>query len=148
MWHFVKNMLNKLSFRIKGNSTQIRFNFWSGLTTDIDRDTRTCTILILVWGWIWGSSGSPRIKIIVVCQVRVTCMYRGLSIKTNKRKNAARREDREHICFAFISACVVSKNPKPTKLSPIADDAITWSGIRGLVPLVYICGLNSIVHGS
>ena len=45
-------------------------------------------------------------------------------------------------CLAFALACVVSKNPKTPKLSPMADDAITQGGIEGLGSLVYICGFN------
>ena len=52
-------------------------------------------------------------------------------------------EDRERICFAFISACVVGKNPKTPKLSPMADDTMTRGGIGGLGSLVYICVLIS-----
>ena len=48
-------------------------------------------------------------------------------------------EDCERTCFAFIFTCVVVKNPKTPKLSPMADDAITRSGIGGLVSLC-ICG--------
>ena len=33
---------------------------------------------------------------------------------------------------------VVGKNLKTPKLSPMADDAITWGGIGSLVSLVYI----------
>ena len=36
--------------------------------------------------------------------------------------------------------CVVGKNPKTSKLSPMADDTITGVGIGSLVSLVYICG--------
>ena len=49
-------------------------------------------------------------------------------------------EDRERICFAFDFACVVGKNPKPPKLSSMADDAITRGSIGSLVSLMYICG--------
>ena len=52
------------------------------------------------------------------------------------------REDREHVCFAFIFVCVVSKKLKTLKLSPMAEDAITWGGIGGLGSLVYICGCS------
>ena len=49
-------------------------------------------------------------------------------------------EDCERICFLFVFACVVNKNPKTPKLSPMAGDAITRGGIGGLGSLVYICG--------
>ena len=45
-------------------------------------------------------------------------------------------EDRGCICFA----CVVGKKPKTPNLSPMADDAITRGGIRGLGSPLYICG--------
>ena len=48
-------------------------------------------------------------------------------------------EDCKRICFAFAFACVVGKNPKTPKLSPMADYAITRGGIGSLVSLVYIC---------
>ena len=38
-----------------------------------------------------------------------------------------------------VCVCVDGKNPKPPELSPMADNAITQLGIRGLVSLVYIC---------
>ena len=52
------------------------------------------------------------------------------------------REDREHICLAFIFGCVVGKSPKTPKLSPTADDAITRGGIGGLGSPVYVCTLK------
>ena len=53
------------------------------------------------------------------------------------------REDRERICFVFAFACVVGKNPKTAKLSPMADDAITRGGVGSLVSPLYICGSNA-----
>ena len=47
----------------------------------------------------------------------------------------------ERICFAFVFACMVGKNPKTPKLSPMADNAITPGGIGCLGSLVYICGM-------
>ena len=41
-------------------------------------------------------------------------------------------EDHEHIYFAFVFACVVSKHPKTPKMSAMADDPITQGGIGGL----------------
>ena len=67
-------------------------------------------------------------------------MYCTQSMKSNKRKIA--REDCERICLSFIFACVVGKNPKTPKLSPMTDNAITRGGIGGLESLVYICGDN------
>ena len=43
---------------------------------------------------------------------------------------------------APVFACVVGKNPQTPKLSPMADDTITWGSIGGLGSLVYICGLS------
>ena len=73
----------------------------------------------------------------------VTCMYCGMNMETNAYKTCAAREDREHICFAFACACVVSKNLKTLELSSIADNAITVGGIGCLGSLVYICECNS-----
>ena len=55
-------------------------------------------------------------------------------------KCCAVREDRESISVEVASACVVGKNKKTPKLSPMADDAIKRGGIGCLVSLVYICG--------
>ena len=84
------------------------------------RDTRTCAILILAWGSIWGSSGVSHNQInhgsSGAC---VTLMYCGLSVKNKQaQKCGTVREDHERICFAFIFACVVGKNPKTPKSSP------------------------------
>ena len=54
------------------------------------------------------------------------------------------RKDREHICFAVAFTCVVSKNPKTPKFSPMADNAITLGGIGSLVSLLYICDAISL----
>ena len=40
----------------------------------------------------------------------VTCIYCGLSMNINMSKVQTVREDRGHICFAFVFACVVGKN--------------------------------------
>ena len=53
------------------------------------------------------------------------------------------REDCEHICFAIIFACVVGKNPKTPKLSPVADNAIARGGI-GLGSLLNICASSTV----
>ena len=55
-------------------------------------------------------------------------------------KCCSARKDCERIYYAFAFACVVGKNPKTPKLSPMAEDAITQGGIGSLVSLVYICG--------
>ena len=47
------------------------------------------------------------------------------------------RKDRGRICFA----CVVGKNRDTPNLSPLADDAITQGGIRGLGSPLYITHL-------
>ena len=57
---------------------------------------------------------------------------------TNTRETT--RKDRERICCAFAFVCVIGKNLKTPKLSPMADDAITRGGIGGLGSLVYIYG--------
>ena len=38
-------------------------------------------------------------------------------------------EDGERIDFAFVVVCMVGKNPKTPKLSPMTDYAITRGGI-------------------
>ena len=53
------------------------------------------------------------------------------------------REDRGHICFELICTCVVGKNPKTPNLNPMADDAVTWGGIRDLGTPLYSCGWHS-----
>ena len=57
-------------------------------------------------------------------------------------KRCTARDDRGRICFAFTFACVVDKNPKTPKLSPIADDTITRGNIGSPVSLVYSCGIT------
>ena len=47
-------------------------------------------------------------------------------------QNTTQCKDLECICFACIFACVVGKNLKTSKLSPMADDATTQGGIGGL----------------
>ena len=47
----------------------------------------------------------------------------GMSVKTNTCKIA--QEDSECFCFAHDFVCVVGKNPKTPKLSPMVEDAIT-----------------------
>ena len=49
-------------------------------------------------------------------------------------------EDRERILFAFVSTCVVGKNPNTPNWSSMADDAITQSGIGVLGSPFYNCG--------
>ena len=53
---------------------------------------------------------------------------------------------KDHGCigFAFAFECVIAKNLKTPKLSPMADSAITRGGIGGLGSLVYICVQNSV----
>ena len=51
-------------------------------------------------------------------------------------------DDSEPVGFAFVFACVVGKNPKTPKLSPMADDAITRGGIGSLGYLMYICAVH------
>ena len=73
----------------------------------------------------------PVIKIIVVRQVHVlppcTAVW---TWRQTCVKPCAANENREHICFAFVFACVVSKNPKTPILSSMADNAITRGGIQ------------------
>ena len=46
------------------------------------------------------------------------------------------------ICIAFVSSCVVGKNPKDPNLSPMADDAITRGNVGGLGIAGYIYGYS------
>ena len=46
--------------------------------------------------------------------------------------------------FSASSACIVGKNPKTPKMSPLADDAIKQGGIGRLGSLVYICDLHTV----
>ena len=62
--------------------------------------------------------------------------------KTGVKRSMA-CEDRGRIGFAFVFACMVGKNQKTPKLSPMADDAITQKGKGGLGSLVYVCGGNA-----
>ena len=82
----------------------------------------------------WGLRGLPVIKITVDRQVRV-CLH----VMQSERKNAARHAN---IVNAFVvrlfCVCDGQKFEDP-KLRPMADDAITQSGIGGLGSLVYIC---------
>ena len=41
------------------------------------------------------------------------------------------------LCICFCMCC--QQKPKTPNLSPMADDAITWGGIRGLGSPLYIC---------
>ena len=70
----------------------------------------------------------------------VTCIYCDLSVKIHTCKRCTVREDRGRICFAFVFACVVGKNPKTPNLSPMADNAITRGGIQCLGSPLYIYG--------
>ena len=84
----------------------------------------------------------PVIKIIVDRQVRkIIACTEGLAWKQSHAKSRTAREDRKRIfCFAFSFTCVVRKNPKTPKMSPMADDAITRGGKGSLVSPLYICG--------
>ena len=86
----------------------------------------------------------------MVHQVCVTCMYRGLSVKTNKRKNTAQHTKIESafVLRLFLRVCTGRQNPKTPKLIPIADDAITQGGIGGLVSMVSICGIFTLLLPS
>ena len=74
------------------------------------------------------------IKIAVIREVRMSLYTRSLYLLQSERENRTRvkrcmaRENRERIGLSLFFACVVGKNPKtppPSKLSPVADDAIT-----------------------
>ena len=48
------------------------------------------------------------------------------------------RKDCGRVGFC-VGAFMAGKHLKTPKLSPVADNAITWGGIRGLGSLMYIC---------
>ena len=85
----------------------------------------------------------PEIKITVVrqvCMSPASMIYCCLSVKINTRKtpHGAQRSWKHLYCICF---CICGgKNPKTPNLSPMADDAITRSGIGGLGSPVYIYG--------
>ena len=91
-----------------------------------------------------GVFGFYLVPVIKMTTVRQVHMSRHLPRSECEDKTHVKccmaRKDRERIGFAFVFVCVVGKNPKTPKLSPIADDAITRGGIGGLGSLVYICG--------
>ena len=75
----------------------------------------------------------------------VICIYCSLSVRTNTCKTphgAQERSDHGRICFGFVFACVVGKNPKTANLSPMADDAITRGSVQVLGSPLHICGEN------
>ena len=77
------------------------------------------------------------LRVFSVIEIIAVCMCCGLSLKTDTRKTD---EDHDCICFALSLWCVVGKNPKTPKLSPVADYmyAITRGDIGGLESLVYM----------
>ena len=81
--------------------------------------------------------------------VYVTCIFCGHSEREDKHVLKCHKvcENWGHICFAFVFACVVSKNPNTPNLSPIADDTITRTGqyTRFGISLVYLW-LGPTVH--
>ena len=57
-------------------------------------------------------------------------------------KRCTARKDRRQILFVFVSMRVVGQNVNTPNSSPMADNAITQGGIRGLGSPLYICGHN------
>ena len=82
----------------------------------------------------------PLIKITAVRQV---CMSLHLLQSEHEDKTSVQcrmmPNNHGHILFSFV----VRKNLKTSKLSPMADNAITRGCIGGLRSLVYICGATS-----
>ena len=76
-------------------------------------------------------------KITVICQV---CMHCGLRVKTKMRKCHMAHKDCGRILFAFVSKCVVGKEPNTPNWSLMADDAITRCGIGVLGSQILYCG--------
>ena len=85
---------------------------------------------------IWGLWIFPVIEITVVRRVRMSptssCSL-NMKINTSKTLHGVRRS----WTHLFLR---VGKNWKTPNLIPLADDAVTWGGIRGLGSPVYICG--------
>ena len=71
-----------------------------------------------------------------------------LHLLRSEREDAIRvkrhmaHKDQGRIVFAFDFVCMVSRNPKTNKLSPMADNIIKRGGLGGLGSLVYICGVK------
>ena len=82
--------------------------------------------------------GDPIGGIQVFLTIKITMIRQGLSQKINMGETRLAREDRGCILFAFVSACVVCKNPNTPNLSPMVDDAIILGSIRGLGSPLYI----------
>ena len=98
------------------------------------RDPRTCTIFTLAWGSYWGSSRNQ--NNCGLSGTYISCIHCGLSVKTNTRKTP--HDDRNAFVLHCFWVCVVGKNPKTPKLSPMADLAITQVCIGSLGSLLYI----------
>ena len=106
------------------------------------RDPRTCAILITAW--VGLKLGVFRFfpQSEYLWFVRCIWYLHVLRSEHEHAKHQISREDHENICFAFVFACVGVKNPKTPKLSPMAENSITWGGIGGLGSLVYINGVH------
>ena len=83
------------------------------------RDTIPCNISIPAWGSIWGSAGFSRNqnKHGSSC-AHVTCIFCGLSVKTDKHayarvKRCAAHEDHERICLRLFCVCGRQKPEDP-----------------------------------
>ena len=83
------------------------------------------------------SSGSRNHNYHSSCGVYVTCIYCGLSMKINTRKTP--HGWGTHLLCICFRLCGRQK-PEDPQSEPMADDAITWSGTRGLGSPLYICG--------
>ena len=87
------------------------------------------------------------IKITMIRQVCICHLHLLWSEREDKTHIKCRtaREDGGRISFAFLFACVVSRNPKTPNFSPMADDTITLGGrpIQGLGFPLYICSFFS-----
>ena len=101
---------------------------WSVVATDIDWRSQNLRHLYPCMGFQLGYWGFPAIKIIVIRQVRMYCC---LTVKINMRESCKACKNRVCVLFAFVSACVVSKNLNTPNLSSMADDPITQGGIGG-----------------
>ena len=128
---------------IKGPGYRLPIMMHYGIWPQIEtRDPRTGTIFILAWGSNWGNSGFSGEQ----NNRDSTGAYVLWSERETGVKCYTACRNHEHILFAFVSTCVVSKNPNIPNLSSMADDVITRGCVcdvitRGCVrSLFYTCG--------
>ena len=139
--HKINNQLPRsvcLTFTIKKLCyCWMTYSCWAGVLPQTP-EIPECAILISAWGWIWGLQIFPVNEITVVRQVRMLPACTKIwARKQRSTECCTLHKNSERICFASIFVCMVGKNPKTPKLSPMPDYAKTWGGIW--VSLLYIC---------